>query len=77
MPIYEYSCKKCEHQFEVLIRSDKDYPQKCPKCGAAKPEKQLSSFAVSASSSSANFEMPCTSCPSAGTGCGHSCSHDE
>jgi putative FmdB family regulatory protein len=69
MPIYEYSCKKCAHQFEVLIRSNSDYPGKCPKCGAPKPAKMLSAFAVS--SASASDDLHCTSCPGADRGCAH------
>jgi putative FmdB family regulatory protein len=33
MPTYAYSCKSCEHAFEVQLSfSDKD-PEKCPECG--------------------------------------------
>ncbi len=71
MPIYEYSCKKCGTNFEVLIRSKKDFPEKCPKCGTAKPGKMLSAFAVAAGDSSHSQE--CVACPSAGTGCGGAC----
>ena len=32
MPIYEYSCKKCHHQFELMRRlSDTSLPS-CPAC---------------------------------------------
>ena len=68
MPIYEYSCKKCGHQFEVLIRSDSDYPGKCPKCGAPKPAKMFSAFAVASGSSD---DSHCSSCPGADKGCAH------
>ena len=45
MPLYEYRCKKCGHQFEV-IQKFSDKPQtKCPKCGAAL-EKLLSAPAI-------------------------------
>ena len=78
MPIYEYSCKKCEHQFEVLIRSKTDLPAKCPKCGTAKPVKQFSAFAVAATAHHDHSEA-CESCPSAGLGgCpGGSCGMDD
>ena len=33
MPIYEYECKKCGKRVEALIRSEKDVPAKCTKCG--------------------------------------------
>ena len=40
MPIFEYVCKVCDHQFEALIRS-KTIP-KCPTCDSADLEKLLS-----------------------------------
>jgi len=78
MPIYEYSCKKCGHHFEVLIRTKIDLPAKCPKCGAAKPAKQFSAFAVAAASHHDRSEA-CAHCPSAESGgCpGGSCSLDD
>jgi putative FmdB family regulatory protein len=48
MPIYEYICQKCHHQFEALLYG-KEKAQ-CPKCHATKLEPQLSVFAVSAGS---------------------------
>ena len=36
MPVYEYACKACEHEFE-LFHSMKDAPKKkCPECGKLK-----------------------------------------
>ncbi|MDR2891500.1 MAG: zinc ribbon domain-containing protein [Deltaproteobacteria bacterium] len=40
MPIYEYCCKKCGHDFEELVFGDQT-PQ-CPKCGSADTEKLMS-----------------------------------
>jgi putative FmdB family regulatory protein len=31
MPIYEYSCRGCGHEFEWLTRADE--PPQCPACG--------------------------------------------
>ncbi len=39
MPIYEYKCRKCSHEFERLIRKDEVPP--CPECQAADVEKKL------------------------------------
>ena len=72
MPIYEYNCTKCGTCFEVLVRTKKDVPGKCPKCGTEKPAKQFSSFAVSAAQAS-NLPVNCEGCGSAGTGCGGGC----
>jgi putative FmdB family regulatory protein len=40
MPIYEYVCSDCGHQFEALVRGDKK--PSCPSCGRRKLAKQLS-----------------------------------
>jgi putative FmdB family regulatory protein len=66
MPIYEYECAKCGHPFEVLIRSDKDLPKRCPACGASKPRKAFSAFAVA--SGVGKISDACESCPSLGKG---------
>jgi putative FmdB family regulatory protein len=63
MPIYEYICKECNHQFEALVYGKEK--AECPKCHAKKLEPQLSVFAVSAKSSSAPSSRsagPCGSC---------------
>jgi putative FmdB family regulatory protein len=62
MPIYEYLCKECDHQFEALVYG-KDKAA-CPKCHGKKLEPKLSVFAVSAkgSSSSAFPSGACGSC---------------
>ena len=46
MPIFEYICQECQHEFETLVFGrDK---AKCPKCQSQKLSPQLSVFAVSA-----------------------------
>ena len=51
MPIFEYLCKECDHQFEALVYgSDK---AECPRCHSQKLTPQLSVFAVSAKASPA------------------------
>lgn len=46
MPLYEYECKKCGTQFELLIRPG-DNPPACVQCGGTDLEKLLSQVAVS------------------------------
>ena len=46
MPIFEYACKECDHQFEALVYGDEK--AECPKCHSKKLAPQLSVFAVSA-----------------------------
>jgi len=33
MPVYEYQCKKCRHQFELKQSFDDDPIVTCPQCG--------------------------------------------
>ena len=69
MPIYEYSCSKCGHRFDVLQRVGEDGSSvTCPKCGAAKPEKMLSAFASSGGGSSASYSAPSGGSCSSGFG---------
>jgi putative FmdB family regulatory protein len=65
MPIFEYVCKQCEHEFEALVFGQQK--AECPKCKSKKLEPQLSVFAVSAkggASSQSQRAMPaaCGSC---------------
>jgi len=55
MPIYEYTCKECGSDFELLIRGEEK--PVCPSCG----KKHLTkSFSVPAAhSASATKELPC------------------
>ena len=44
MPIYEYSCNSCHHQFEVLVRSSQT--PVCASCGSADLDRIFSLPAV-------------------------------
>ncbi len=47
MPIFEYQCKTCETNFEVLQRTNDDNKSpKCPDCGTQNTKKRLSAFAA-------------------------------
>jgi putative FmdB family regulatory protein len=47
MPLYEYRCPDCRARFEVLQRMGEDASSvRCPECGAARVERQLSTFAA-------------------------------
>jgi putative FmdB family regulatory protein len=50
MPVYEFRCRSCEAEFEVLVRSG-DVPA-CPSCGGRDLERLLSMFAVSSAARS-------------------------
>ena len=48
MPIYEYQCSDCEHEFEILVL--KEAVPACPKCGSAKLERMISLPAIKSES---------------------------
>jgi putative FmdB family regulatory protein len=61
MPLYEYRCQKCGHEFEKMVRfSEASLSPVCPNCSSQETGKKISLFAthggatatVSASSSS-------------------------
>ena len=66
MPIYEYACSQCGHQFETLVRTG-TVPD-CPQCRSTELTKKLSVFATAKSSADAVTHAPggCASCPHAG-----------
>ncbi len=42
MPLYEYSCKKCGHEFEEIQKFGDKPIKKCPSCGKTSVEKKVS-----------------------------------
>lgn len=42
MPIYEYTCKSCGHNLEVLQRMSDDPLKTCPNCGKDDLQKMIS-----------------------------------
>ena len=44
MPIYEYQCRACQHQFEAIVRVS-ELPR-CPACGGQELDRLISQFAV-------------------------------
>ena len=47
MPIYEYACRSCGHEFETLVRAAEK--PSCVQCASPELEKKLSVFAAPAS----------------------------
>jgi len=52
MPIYDFHCTGCGHEFEGLVRPQ-DPVITCPSCKSGDVEKLLSSFAVSSAEKTA------------------------
>ena len=44
MPIFEYVCQQCNHQFEAILMGKQKAA--CPKCESKRLSQQLSSFSV-------------------------------
>ncbi len=51
MPLYEYACKSCEHEFEVLVRGSEQ--PACPACAGHDLQRKLSAFAAQTKGASA------------------------
>jgi putative FmdB family regulatory protein len=69
MPLFEFTCRKCNHTFEELM-SQADLSAgdlQCPECGSTRVERGFSSFAT-ASASGVSAGLPCGA--PAGGGCG-------
>jgi putative FmdB family regulatory protein len=62
MPIYEYVCQACEHEFEALVYGSQK--AECPMCHSKKLAPQLSVFAVAAKGPAADSRSvgACGSC---------------
>ncbi len=76
MPIYEYKCARCDHDFEYLVIG-KSEPQACPACGAPEVCRVMSacgfvSKGQGGQTVSSSAGSSCSGC-SAGScaGCGH------
>jgi putative FmdB family regulatory protein len=64
MPIHEYACHACGHEFETLVRSSET--PSCTSCGSTDLDKKLSVFATqsnaSGSASAAAEPAACGTC---------------
>lgn len=62
MPIYEYACNQCGHEFETLVRAGTD--PDCPSCRSADLARKLSVFATKGSAAEAGSVAagPCGTC---------------
>jgi putative FmdB family regulatory protein len=67
MPIYEYVCRDCDAQAELLVQGSQQ--PKCPKCGSQKLTKLLSVVAAPGRDTSTG-SPPARAGGSCGTGCG-------
>jgi len=71
MPIYEYVCKSCRHEFEVLIRGQER--PKCPECGGTRLGKKWSVPAAHTAGSAGSCTMPQTGACDPSSCCNRRC----
>jgi putative FmdB family regulatory protein len=64
MPLYEYSCKGCAHQFEVLVRNGNE--PECPACHGKALERRFSVFAAHTSTTPQRQSQPAGACGTCG-----------
>ncbi len=74
MPMYEFLCPRCGHEFEDLVRNAREKVE-CPSCGHGKVERLLSrvAFSVGGKFTASAGSSDCSSCsssPSSCSGCG-------
>jgi putative FmdB family regulatory protein len=67
MPMYEFRCEPCDHDFETLVRSSSDVPH-CPRCKGTALVKQFSVPAAARGTSGQGSALPIA--PQGGGGCG-------
>jgi len=60
MPIYEYACNACGHEFETLVRNG--FTPDCPSCHTTDLAKRLSVFATSSTEPAPVAAGPCGTC---------------
>ena len=62
MPLYEYRCESCDHQFEILRKIGQGAEGlACPQCGDEGLAKQFSTFAAT-DAKSVGSPMPAGGC---------------
>lgn len=45
MPLYDFACSKCGHEYEAILKIDEPWDElACPKCGARSPKKLATAF---------------------------------
>jgi putative FmdB family regulatory protein len=60
MPIFEYACHQCGHEFEALTRASMQ--PECPECHSHELEKKLSVFATGSAQPVPAAFGPCGTC---------------
>jgi putative FmdB family regulatory protein len=65
MPLYEYRCQTCGHEFEKMVRfSEAALSPVCPTCSSVETAKKISMFASYGGTTSTTAASNSTSCGS-------------
>ena len=64
MPLFEYSCKSCDHQFESLVRGGET--PRCPSCEGTALERRQSVFAARTAAAASALPSPAGACGACG-----------
>ncbi|MBM4355928.1 MAG: zinc ribbon domain-containing protein [Deltaproteobacteria bacterium] len=77
MPLYEFRCRSCERQFEVLVSMSAIDTVRCPGCSSADVGKLMSSFSSRVKSDAGGYRPTASSsgCSSCSSGNCSSCGH--
>jgi putative FmdB family regulatory protein len=68
MPLYDYACRKCNHEFEALVDRAEEAVE-CPECNSSRTQRQMSVPAKPRSDGS-SLPMTCNpQVPPCGPGC--------
>ncbi|MDA8417870.1 MAG: zinc ribbon domain-containing protein [Desulfobacteraceae bacterium] len=73
MPLYDYLCRRCGHEFELLVMGN-DQPS-CPQCHGEELDKRMSGFSVRGgqAKTKAGAGAPASKCSGCGGGSCASC----
>jgi putative FmdB family regulatory protein len=66
VPLYLYTCDKCDHEFETLVTAASASEVECPECQSKRVRR---GFGVPARPA-ASHELPATNCRGDGPPCG-------
>jgi putative FmdB family regulatory protein len=67
MPVYEYRCQNCEHEFEKMVRfSEASLSPICPQCSSEETTKKISMFASYGNTTAAASVSTGSSCGGSG-----------
>jgi putative FmdB family regulatory protein len=64
MPLFEYACKECAHEFEALVRGS-EMPE-CPSCHSHELQRRLSVFAAHTTGASGTPSQAIGACGTCG-----------